>query len=250
MDHIKQFPHCDPRILHAPGKCVFCDAHPDWQELREFWAINFTGEHDAKKSSCPAELARPFEILNAWGGNRAKTDADLKRDEEAWKKTEKKIFEELDMKPRHVSAATPVEAQEILAKPDATDEELRRAFAMEEIKADPDHDPYKTTLSGKAPDPNYDGPAPQPINEVTGQHADHWILSDEERKKGFIRPVRDSYRHKVCGQVTTMPRKIAETYARNPGFYGATFCCTCGEYLPVGEHGEFIWLDDGTKVGT
>jgi hypothetical protein len=39
-----QFPHCDGRILHAPGVCTYCDMHPEWQELRLAWGINFTGE--------------------------------------------------------------------------------------------------------------------------------------------------------------------------------------------------------------
>jgi hypothetical protein len=42
---------------------------------------------------------------------------------------------------------------------------------------------------------------------------------------------------------------IAETYARQPTFYGATFCCHCGTHLPVGEQGEFVW-EDGSRVGT
>ena len=53
-----------------------------------------------------------------------------------------------------------------------------------------------------------------------------------------------------CGTVTTMPLACAETYAKKPDAYGSTFCCGCGEYLPVGERGEFVWLDDGTRVGT
>ena len=52
-----------------------------------------------------------------------------------------------------------------------------------------------------------------------------------------------------CGVVTTMGRKIAETYARDPAFYGATYCAGCKTHLPVGPNGEFEWLD-GTKVGT
>lgn len=52
-----------------------------------------------------------------------------------------------------------------------------------------------------------------------------------------------------CGVATTMGQAIAETYAREPGYYGATFCIRCGIHLPVGEHGEFTW-DDGSKVGT
>lgn len=34
-----------------------------------------------------------------------------------------------------------------------------------------------------------------------------------------------------------------------PDFYGGTFCATCREHFPVGEHGEFVW-EDGTRVGT
>lgn len=77
------------------------------------------------------------------------------------------------------------------------------------------------------------------------------MLSDEERAKGFVRPYRDSYLHTKCGVVTRMARAIAETYARQPTFYGATFCVKCQTHLPVGEHGEFIWDDgSGQKVGT
>jgi hypothetical protein len=75
------------------------------------------------------------------------------------------------------------------------------------------------------------------------------VLSEEERSQGFVRPVRDTYRHLTCGTVTTMSRAIAETYARNPSFYGATFCCGCSMHRPVGEQGEFVWLN-GSKVGT
>lgn len=44
-----------------------------------------------------------------------------------------------------------------------------------------------------------------------------------------------------CGAVTSMRQDIAETYARQPAFYGSTFCCSCGKHLPVA---EFTW--DGT----
>lgn len=151
---------------------------------------------------------------------------------------------------------------------------------------DPEHSPVPT--DEKLPD---------------GQHLDHWVLSEEERSKGFVRPVRTSYRHvgppgprhelrdlteeeleryagagyvkfepypeselpktgrywtqarldavdKGCGIVTRMGRSIAETYARDPHFYGSTFCVGCGKYLPVGEHGEFEWLPDYSRVGT
>lgn len=137
-----------------------------------------------------------------------------------------------------------------------------------------------------------------------GQQKGYVVLCDDERAKGFVRPVRRSYKHvgirpkyplrdltdkerelykdigyakfeaypdgspergpgnitgrfwtdkqlnSGCGTVTTMGEKIAETYARDPAFYSGTFCCGCGTHLPVGEHGEFVWLDDGTRVGT
>jgi len=71
------------------------------------------------------------------------------------------------------------------------------------------------------------------------------VLSDDERARGFVRPVRRSYWHTVCGRVTTMALGIAETYARNPRFYGATYCAHCGQHRPVGADGEFYWCDPG-----
>jgi hypothetical protein len=76
------------------------------------------------------------------------------------------------------------------------------------------------------------------------------VLSDEERAKGFVRPVRRSYVH-TCGTTTRMALDIAETYARNPGFYGSTYCVGCHMHRPVGPDGEFHWLDHPhEKVGT
>lgn len=86
-------------------------------------------------------------------------------------------------------------------------------------------------------------------DDPTGQNAAYLVLSERERQAGFVRPVRTSYRHTVCGAVTTMSVGIAETYARQPDFYHSTFCTTCAKHRPVGWDGEFEWLD-GTKVGT
>lgn len=149
------------------------------------------------------------------------------------------------------------------------------------------------------------------INKVkeNGQNEAYIILSDEERAKGFVRPVRQSYIHvgrtlshfkgihrmltddekseypnknyvavmthlvnedgsfkggsyvtqieldawtsgaRVggCGTLTTMALSIAETYARDPKFYGATFCCGCGTHLPVN---EFFWDGTTEEVGS
>jgi hypothetical protein len=49
-----------------------------------------------------------------------------------------------------------------------------------------------------------------------------------------------------CGTITTMGIALSETYARNPKFYGATYCTGCQKHLPVG---EFIWYGTNIKVG-
>lgn len=106
--------------------------------------------------------------------------------------------------------------------------------------------------------------------EEVPQHETYLVLSPEELAKGFVRPVRNSYVHQFmldgsplprvlitlkgvggCGAVTTMGTTLAETYARDPYFYGATYCVGCKMHHPVGEHGEFYWdKTDEEKVGT
>ena len=86
----------------------------------------------------------------------------------------------------------------------------------------------------------YAGPEqPGPQSEV------YLVLSEEERAKGFVRPYRDTYVHNKCGVATKMGRALSETYARNPKFYGATYCVGCSAHFPVA---EFKW-DDGKTVG-
>ncbi len=68
----QQYPHCDQRVLHAPGECEFCDAHPQWQQLRIDWSICFTGyEPEGTELPDPATYARG-DTLNKWHGNVAK----------------------------------------------------------------------------------------------------------------------------------------------------------------------------------
>lgn len=133
---------------------------------------------------------------------------------------------------------------------------------------------------------------PGPQNEV------YLVLSEEERAKGFIRPLRRTYIHVGprgpkyplrdltpqeqeryaeqsyakyepypeggpalgrfwrqadldnldggCGAATTMMITIAETYAREPQFYGYTYCVRCSKHLPVD---EFRW-EDGSTLGS
>ncbi|HYM31839.1 MAG TPA: hypothetical protein VEU47_11090 [Candidatus Cybelea sp.] len=83
-----------------------------------------------------------------------------------------------------------------------------------------------------------------------GQQKDYVVLSDAERARGFVRPVRYSYVHEKCGTVTKMVRALAETYARDPEFYSGTFCCGCNTHFQVGKDGEFVWDGTNIKVGT
>jgi hypothetical protein len=135
-----------------------------------------------------------------------------------------------------------------------------------------------------------------------GMQESYLVLSEEERARGFVRPVRRSYRHvgiagprfllrdltdeeatryagaryvkfeeyptgeaaagpfwtqerldkvgRGCGVVTTMGQQIAETYARNPGFYGGTYCAGCSTHRSVGPDGEFVWEGTNERVGT
>ncbi len=84
-------------------------------------------------------------------------------------------------------------------------------------------------------------------SQPTKQAEVYLVLSDEERAKGFVRPLRTKYIHLKCGTLTRMNQKIAETYAREPKFYGATYCVGCQMHLPVS---EFTWDGTGELVGS
>lgn len=79
-----------------------------------------------------------------------------------------------------------------------------------------------------------------------GQQEGYVVLAEEERAKGFVRPVRRTYQHLKCGSKTTMVQVIAESFARDPQFYSGGFCVTCGKHFP---NAEFVW-EDGSGVGT
>ena len=80
-----------------------------------------------------------------------------------------------------------------------------------------------------------------------GQQKGYVVLSAEERARGFVRPVRTTYTHKACGTDTRMGRAIAETYARDPGFYSGTFCVACGGHFPLD---QFVWKGTDEQVGS
>jgi len=60
----------------------------------------------------------------------------------------------------------------------------------------------------------------------------------------FVQPVRSRYVHTDgCGGTTRMGSDLAESFARDPGQYGKTFCSPCGDYHPLD---EFTWK--GTEI--
>lgn len=85
-----------------------------------------------------------------------------------------------------------------------------------------------------------------------GQQDTYLVLSEEERAKGFVRPVRTKYIHKMCGVETSMGLALSETYARDPSFYGGTFCVGCKKHFPLVDadgNRAFHWSADGKGVG-
>lgn len=62
----------------------------------------------------------------------------------------------------------------------------------------------------------------------------------------YLAPIRNKYIHKTCGTETRIGDEIAETYAKNPSYYGRTFCVACKEHYPIS---EFHWSRDGVELG-
>jgi len=81
--------------------------------------------------------------------------------------------------------------------------------------------------------------------EPIPQHEVYLVLSEEERAKGWVRPFCDRYMHSTCGTITTMGYDLSATYARDPSFYGATYCVGCKMHKGVG---EFFWCDKNGKL--
>jgi hypothetical protein len=130
------------------------------------------------------------------------------------------------------------------------------------MKTIPPPDRSQRTLTDGSPET----PDHRELNPATGQQKAYVVLSAAERAKGFVRPVRTTYRHvgRVtdmisdngaewkqriggCGTTTTMGQALAETYARCPDFYSATFCCFCKGHFPLD---EFVWKGTEETVGS
>ena len=87
---------------------------------------------------------------------------------------------------------------------------------------------------------NPETPEHREIDPSTGMQKDYVVLCPQERAKGFVKPVRRSYKHLTCGSVTTMGLAISETYARDPHFYSGTMCVNCHAHFPLN---QFKWED-------
>ncbi len=84
------------------------------------------------------------------------------------------------------------------------------------------------------------------VKKDNGQYKKHIVT---ENTGTYIRPIRTKYIHDTCGVETVMGEDIAKTYAKDPTFYGSTFCVgtKCKDYFPVG---EFKWSDTEDRVGS
>lgn len=85
------------------------------------------------------------------------------------------------------------------------------------------------------------------VQPERGQNEAYLVLSETELARGYTRPFRDSYHHNACHTETRMGYLLAATYARDPKFYGATYCVQCQGHFPVS---EFTWSKDGLPVGS
>lgn len=131
-------------------------------------------------------------------------------------------------------------------------ENYKKAVAAVEIKEEEDKLPELKTIPpvDRTKRTLTDGsPVTDDHRELlaSGQQKGYIVLSEEERKKGFVRPVRRTYKHLTCGAVTTMGIALAETYARDPYFYSGTFCCLCAKHFPLD---EFVWEHTTEKLGS
>lgn len=70
--------------------------------------------------------------------------------------------------------------------------------------------PGRTTTNGEPPaDGRWESGAPQPIDPATGQHGAYWVLTEAERARGFVRPVRHAYVHRGPGGPTHALRELS-----------------------------------------
>jgi hypothetical protein len=108
--------------------------------------------------------------------------------------------------------------------------------------------PYRDSYVHKGLQPKY--PLVDLTAEQKEQYKDYYVKYEkypESESPVVGRYWTEKQLSSGCGAVTRMGQAIAETYARNPQFYGATFCVGCNKHLPVE---EFVWDGTNEKVGS
>ena len=73
------------------------------------------------------------------------------------------------------------------------------------------------------------------------------MLSDQEKSKGFVRPLRYTYFHPICSGTTMMSDEVAATFAKDPKFHVDLYCYKCKQNLKVN---EFLWSGSNAHVGS
>ncbi len=66
-------PHCDAMVLHAPGRCGYCDHFLAGaaQALRQIWGVAFTGQTPQPgQVPCPSDARRGTAGAHVWSGNK------------------------------------------------------------------------------------------------------------------------------------------------------------------------------------
>jgi hypothetical protein len=108
--------------------------------------------------------------------------------------------------------------------------------------------PYRDRYIHRGKLPKY------PIRPVTSEEKELWqneYVAFEPYPDGSIGKGRFWTQSQLdrhgCGTETIMGRELSETYARDPNFYGQTYCVGCQMHLPVD---EFVWSADGEVVGS
>lgn len=62
-------PHCDVRVLHAPGECDSCDKFPVYQKARELWGVCFTTDDGLAPPGFSWVVPDPYRVARPAGSN-------------------------------------------------------------------------------------------------------------------------------------------------------------------------------------
>lgn len=77
-----------------------------------------------------------------------------------------------------------------------------------------------------------------------------WALSDEDKRKGRLRPLRYVYLHETCGALTKVSVTTAEFMASQPYAFKRAYCAHCRAQFAAGPDGEFTWKGSTERVGS